>query len=308
MLHRATKALLLLFVLSSGVFSACAQNVEGQAVDTEALKTKIVNYMTALYPNLQGLQVTEITKGDGPFLKADITFENRGQTQKNSVQVTNDGRYLVLGQIWDLDVDPNRAKWNDKTSGASERAAKIDLSDRPSKGPADAPVTIVEYSDYQCPYCSRAYQTLEGKLLEEFDGKVRLVFKHFPLEQIHPWAKKGSVAAACAYMQSPEAFWGMHNDLFDNQKAISVENLRDKAGEFAAALNLDKDKFLSCFDENATASVVETDQREGGMIGVQSTPTFVVNGAIVAGAIPWEEMKSYIEFAIEDAGKTAEAN
>lgn len=301
MLPRAMKALLIFFVFSGAVFSACAQNAE-PAPDTETLKTKIAEYMSSLFPNLQDVSVGEIEPdSSGPFLKAAVSFKNRGRPQNTEVHVTDDGKYLIIGQVWDLNVDPSRARWQQMAQGSEERAAGIDLTDRPSKGAADASVVVVEYSDYQCPYCSRAFNTLEGKLMEEYGDKIRLVFKHLPLEQLHPWAKKAAVAAACTYVQSPEAFWGMHSRLFENQKAITKENLREKIEEFGKELNLDGAALMTCFDEDGAVSVVEADLREAQQLGVTSTPTFMINGTPVAGAVPFAEMASYIDRALEDA-------
>lgn len=301
---RAPRALFILSVILCLVLPACAQSEATEPeVDTAAVQQKIVAYMTALYPNLQGVEVESLEKDASlPFLKGTVVFNNRGRQQKSQVYVTGDGKYLVLGQVWDMDMDPAEARWEQRKQGSEERLAKVDITDRPFKGNPEAPVLVVEFSDYQCPFCARAYTTLEQELLTKYGDRIKLVFKHLPLESLHPWAKKAAVGAACAYIQQPELFWEIHNRLFENQKSISVENLRDRLGEFADEVEgLDKESLLACFDEQRTVSVVEADQNEAQALGLSSTPTFLVNGALIAGAVPLEEMTAYIDLALKEA-------
>ncbi|MFQ5738646.1 MAG: DsbA family protein [Acidobacteriota bacterium] len=304
-----TNALMVFLTALSMTFSACAQSSDAQStLDREALKAKIVQYIHSLNPRLEGLELRSLEKDAAtPFLKGTVAVKNRGREQKYSVFVTDDGGYLILGQVWNLDIDPIKARWLEKKKGAQERQAKIDFTDRPTKGNLDAAVTVVEYSDYQCPFCSRAFQTIESQLLSRYKDRIRFVYKHLPLVKMHPWARKAAIASACAYVQNQEAFWGMHSQLFEGQKEITKENLRTKVESFAGELKLDVPAFLGCYDDERTKSVVETDMNEAGQLGVTSTPTFLINGAIVAGAVPFEEMASYIDFALDEAGAAGEA-
>ncbi len=286
------------------LFTACVETTKTQAAegDPDALKTKVTEYVKSLLPQLQDPQVTAIEKStDTPFYKAELSFNNRGRPQSTEIYITLDQKYLILGQVWDLQVDPLRARWDQRLEGAEERVAKADISDRPFKGNKDASVVVMEFSDYQCPYCSQAYKNLERQVMEEFGDQIKLVFKHLPLEQLHPWAKKASIAAVCAYVQKPEAFWDMHSRFFENQQEITVENLRDKVSAYASEIELEGDAFLACFDEEKTSSVVEADLSEAQQLGINSTPTFMINGALFPGAIPFDEMSAYIKFALEDA-------
>ncbi len=301
----AARGLLFTMILAGLVLAACAQDAAGY--DEEATRARIVAYFETFFPQLSAVQVVEISEEeDSPFVRVDVSFVNRGQQQTQPVYMTADGERLILGQIWDLTKDPRDYQWEQKTEGAEERMSKLDLSGSPYRGNADAKVTVVEFSDYQCPYCSRAYATLEGQLVETYGDRVKFVFKHLPLESLHPWAKKASIAAACAQQQSLDAFWGFHGKLFENQRAITVENLREKVEEFAGELNLEKEPLLACFDSEATAALVENDLREASQIGIGSTPTFLVNGALISGAVPFEEMSSYVERALEDAKEEKE--
>ncbi len=294
------RGFLILTVLSALVLAACAQSAE--SFDEEATKTRIIEYFQTFFPQLSDVQVVGIEPTeDSPFLKVSVSFTNRGREQTQPVYLTPDGKHLVLGQVWDLTRDPGQVRWEQKKEGADERLAKLDLHNRPFKGNPDAKVTVVEFSDYQCPYCSRAYATLENQLVESYGDRVKFVFKHLPLEQLHPWAKKASIAAACAHQQSQDGFWGFHKAFFENQRAITVENLRDKVQEFGGSLELQIDPLLACFDNDASSTLVEADMHDATELGITSTPTFLINGALVAGAIPFEEMAGYVDQALKDA-------
>lgn len=297
--QRTLRSLPGLLILALLVLATCAQGP--MTPDQEQLKTRVREYMTSLFPQFQAIEVTKIEEDDGPFMKATVELESRGNRQKTEVYLTEDGRYLVLGQVWDLNMEPMRARWEQKQAGAKERLASIDLTDRPSRGKEDSPVVFIEFSDYQCPYCSRAYHSLEKQIYASYKDRVKFVFKNLPLESLHPWAKKASIAATCTYVQDADKFWQMHSLLFENQKELTVENLRDKVSGYATQLGLDQSAFMECYDNDKTVSVVETDLHEAQSLGLTSTPTFMINGAVITGVVPLEEMTSYLDYALEDA-------
>ena len=162
----------------------------------------------------------------------------------------------------------------------------VDPTD-PVKGPASAPVTIIEYSDFQCPYCARVNPTLD-RIVQTYGDKVRIVFKDFPLPN-HPEAPKAAEAAHCAGEQGK--FWEMHDRLFANQQALQVPLLK----QYATVLGLNMDAFNQCFDSGKHADRVGENLREGEALGVSSTPTFYVNGRPVVGAQPFEYFKTVID-------------
>jgi len=289
-------------ILITLVLATCAQ--APVPVDDSELKARVQEYMRNLFPQYEKIEVASIEDRDGPFRKAIVEIESGGNRQTSEIFLSEDGQYLVLGQIWDLGMDPMRARWEQKQQGAEQRRNTIDLTDRPARGKLDSPVVLIEYSDYQCPYCSRAYESLDKQIYEEFKDRVKFVFKHLPLESLHPWAKKASVAAACTYVQNPVKFWDMHALLFENQKALTVDNLRENALQFASQLDLDQASFKDCYDTDKTALIVETDLREAQSLSLSSTPTFVLNGAQITGVVPAEEMAAYLNYALEDAAKT----
>src|SRR5437899_8251355 len=157
----------------------------------------------------------------------------------------------------------------------------------PSRGPDNAPVTIVEFSDFQCPYCGREVPVIE-RLMKEYDGKVRLVFRHYPLE-FHPFAQKAAEAGACAQEQGK--FWELHDKMFTNQNKLAVDDLK----AYAKSVGLDAPKFDKCLDSGEKKAVVEEDMKASNEAGVNGTPAFFINGVFVNGAQPYEQMKQTVD-------------
>ncbi|MCL4243997.1 MAG: thioredoxin domain-containing protein [Candidatus Dadabacteria bacterium] len=208
-----------------------------------------------------------------------------GGSQQVPVYISDNGQYLVLGtEIMDTTIDPHQ-----------EIMEKIVLEDVPYKGNKDAEVVVVEYSDFQCPFCKRGKDMLPD-ILKSYDGKIKISFKQLPLRN-HNWAMPAAVASVCAYQQGNDKFWAMHDKLFDNQKQITLENSEQKFKEYAKEIGLDTKKFDACVASPEVKAQVEKDVAEATAIGVQSTPTFVVNGMIVPGANP-EGLKSAIDIKL----------
>jgi protein-disulfide isomerase len=164
----------------------------------------------------------------------------------------------------------------------------------PSRGPDNATVTIVEFSDFQCPYCGRVVPTVE-KLMKDYDGKVRLVFRHFPLS-FHPNAAKAAEASACAADQGK--FWQMHDKMFGNQQKLAVDDLKS----FAKDIGLDQGKFDKCLDSGEKAPLVSADEKDGEQAGVSGTPAFFINGIFINGAVPYEQFKETVDRELKRKG------
>lgn len=210
-----------------------------------------------------------------------------GGRQEVPIFISDNGQYLVLGsEIYDSTVDPQK-----------EVMEKISLKDVPTKGAKDAKVTIVEYSDFQCPFCKRGKDMIPS-ILKEYDGKVKISYKQLPLQN-HNWAMPAAIASLCAYEQGNDKFWEFHDMLFDNQKDIKLENSEEKFNEYAKELGLDTKKFDACLNSKEAKAEVQSQMKEAASIGVSSTPTFVVNGMIVPGANP-EGLKSAIEIQLSE--------
>jgi protein-disulfide isomerase len=161
----------------------------------------------------------------------------------------------------------------------TENAAAIE-------GPRDAPVQLVEFADYQCPYCQKVNQDLV-KLLEEYKGNVAVIYKDFPLP-MHPHAEKAAEAARCAGEQGK--FWEYHNLLFKDKK-LEAHDLKQEA----KALNLDSAKFDKCLDSGEEGARVKKDQDEGGKLGLSGTPSFFLNGHYFSGAVDYTTLHQMVE-------------
>ncbi len=171
----------------------------------------------------------------------------------------------------------------------------------PSLGPSDAPVTIVEFSDFQCPFCRRAEDSLK-QLRSRYQGKLRLVYRDFPLEQAHPQALAAAEAARCAAEQGK--FWDYHDALFANQAALAVDKLKATA----ARLKLDSPSFNKCLDSAKYLGAVKKDAREGRRLGIRATPAFFINGRFVGGAAPLENFESIINEELAQHSQASAAN
>jgi protein-disulfide isomerase len=166
----------------------------------------------------------------------------------------------------------------------------------PSKGPATAPVTIVEFSDFECPFCGRVEPTLT-QIQQKYGDKIRLVFRQFPLVSIHPHAQKAAEAALCANEQGK--FWEMHAAMFADQQKLDIPDLKAKAGK----LGVDQAKFDQCLDSSKFAERVKEDTKAGTVAGVTGTPAFFINGRAISGAQPYETIAGMIDEELAKAGK-----
>jgi len=197
----------------------------------------------------------------------------------------------------------------------AELMAKIDLHNRPVRGKADAKVTVVVYDDFQCPYCAAMHHTLFPDLLKVYGDRVRIIYKDYPLYEIHPWANHAAVDAGCLSAQKPEAFWDFADYVHFNQGEIKGENRKVEA-QFAAldqaALeqgrkhSLDLDKLKFCIQKQDD-SAVKASVKEAEELGVNSTPNLFINGEKVDYAASEAEMRSFFDRALRDAGEPVPA-
>jgi protein-disulfide isomerase len=169
-----------------------------------------------------------------------------------------------------------------------QKGAEINLQGKVPRGDPSAPVTIVVYSDFQCPFCARLKPTMD-KLLQEYPGKVKVYYKQFPLTQIHQYAQKAAEASECAADQGK--FWEYHDKLFENQGALDIGSLK----KYAVDLGLDANAFNSCLDSGAKEKQVSSELQEGLSNGVQGTPASFVNGQLIGGAQPYSNFQQVME-------------
>lgn len=234
------------------------------------------------FPNYDALTVNM----DGDGKKADYEF-----------LLSKDGKTLLRMTKLDLTTDPY-----------AENVKKISVGDRPVRGMKDAKVVVVNYDDFQCPFCSRMHQTLFPEILKEYGDRVQFVYKDYPLAEIHPWATHAAVNANCLAAQNSDAYWDLADYLHANQREINAATTHDL--QFAALdrltteqgqkHKLDLPRLQSCMkaqnDDAIKASV-----REGDTLGVNATPTLFVNGQEIDGVVSAAEFRTVLDAALQAA-------
>jgi protein-disulfide isomerase len=224
----------------------------------------------------------------------DLTIgENK---QAVTFYVSKDGKFLFRGEMSDMAKDP-----------LVENRSQIQMKDAPSLGDPKAAVTLVEYSDFECPVCRNLHDVLRDNILPKYSGKVRVVFKDFPIEQLHPWARTAAIAGRCAYQQNPAAFWKMYDFIYDNQEIISAANAWTKMLDYAAKSGLEAETFKACMASPEAGEAVNASRANGQLLEVNSTPTVFVNGRRIVGADA-HLLEQYINYELDQlkSGKTAD--
>jgi protein-disulfide isomerase len=265
----------------------------GPAASDEVVSERVIGYFekTVTTPGLV-FKVKDLADAEIPgWRKGNLEASLGERSQMVAFYVSRDGRYLLRGEAVDLTVDPHQK--------VMERIA---LAGQPVRGPEGAKVTIVEYSDFECPFCARVYETLENQVLKEYGDKVRFVFKNFPLSNMHPWAEDAALASECAFLQGNDQFWSMYNGLFAQQGDITKENLPEKAAAIAEQGGIDVAKLRECLAGRTALAAVKADEEEAAALGVNSTPTFFVNGRRLSGAQTYESFKQVIDQALGATG------
>ncbi|MFQ5816496.1 MAG: DsbA family protein [Terriglobia bacterium] len=244
---------------------------------TEPFLRRVLNL-----PRSVTLELKDIQPAGAPEFRIILVEARQGEQVKPYLfYASADGTRILIDQFYDLTQDPFAAN-----------RERIQLQPAPSQGPSSAPVTIVEYSDYTCVYCQRFFLTIEQPMLERYGGQVRFVYKQFPLVGLRAWSEDAALAAACAFRQSNEAFWALHEQLF-----MQRERLKDKElfSQLAQKLPLDSEDFQTCFERREALAEVRRDIAEGESLGVQGTPTFFINGRPVHGLPSRERFLEIVE-------------
>ena len=216
--------------------------------------------------------------------QVDVHFIYGERTQDETFFVTKDGQHLVRGYVYNFAENPFQADLD---------KLKTDLA--PSFGAAGAPVVMVEFGDFQCPNCKEEAKTLRQNIPSTYPTQVRLYFKDFPLESIHPWAKPAAIAGRCIFRQSPTAFWKYHDWIYDHQGDINPDNLKTQVMDFAkSAGDLDSLQLGRCIDTKATEDEVNATIAEARALHVDATPTIFINGRRLIGNYPWPNIEQIV--------------
>ncbi len=286
--------------------------------DDEARKEKIAANLKHKFPDLgkANMVMGEIKKGAyGTLDEGSFTMTTRrGQQTQKFLVSSDDSALFMISEPIDVSMSTEEIQVAQAKQQAEEAAAaavrNTELAaltkDAPFKGNADAPVTIIEFSDFQCPYCSRAADTV-AEILKKYPDDVKFIFQHFPLN-FHPWAKPAAIASECAAAQNEKAFWNLHDSYFADQKALNPGNVMAKSKEYLEGFDLDMEKWSDCAENKesaeykAASAAVDAAMAAGQKHGVSGTPGFFVNGKFLNGAVPLSAFEPLIEEAKKNAG------
>jgi protein-disulfide isomerase len=235
------------------------------------------------------------------FDALEVTLNNSERKQQVDFLLSRDGKQLIRVTRLDLSKDPYAEVMN-----------KINTSGRPTRGNKDAKVVVVNYDDFECPYCSRMHQTLFPEIFKEYGNKVLFIYKDFPLSEIHPWAIHAAVNANCLAAQNNDAFWDYADYLHANRKEVDAAQGADGRARVLDKLameqgqkhNLDTAKLQACIKAQKE-DAVRASMKEGDGLGVSATPTMFINGQKIDGAVPLPELRAALDRALKEAGVPA---
>lgn len=221
-----------------------------------------------------------------------VTFGEPVQ-QRTPFYVSSDLQHAFIGQIIPFGADPF----------APARRKLLEEAKGPIKGNANAPMEIVEFSDFECPHCKRAWPTIEKLLGESPDAK--LVFENFPLSQIHKWADRAAGYADCIARKNPDQFWKFAQEVFDQQEQITDDTAAAKLSAIATDAGADASAIATCADSSETKARVIQQYELGSSLGITGTPTLFINGRKIdnVNGTPYEVMKQMVAFEAQEAQK-----
>jgi protein-disulfide isomerase len=242
-----------------------------------------------VWPAQISVQVADPKPSGVPGMSEVVVTGSMGQaTQSVSFYVSSNGEKIIQGQSFDVNANPFKSTLD-----------KLNTQFTPGYGADKAPVTVVIFSDFQCPYCKEEAKMIRSNLTQTFSKEVKVYFKDFPLEQIHNWAKTASIAGRCVYRADMAKFWDYHDWVFENQEQLNPDNFRPKFEAFLNGKGVEALSVLQCYDKKGTEADVNKSFAEGRALDVNSTPTLFVNGRRLAGNVSWPQLKQIIEFEVE---------
>ena len=301
MIVRRAFLVLLLICLGCSAQSPPAPNSSSPSSAPSDVTRAVERHVRAQYSLPPGVQVIVGGLRSSEFANFDaltVTFASPTKKQDFEFLLSHDHKTLLRLTRFDLTTDPY-----------AETMKKIDVAGRPTRGNKDAKVTVVNYDDFECPFCSRVHATLFPGLFKEYGDRILVIYKDYPIEDIHPWAMHAAVNANCLGAQNNDAYWEYADYLHNNGNAISGQKSPagwnaelDKLATLQAQKhNLDIPKLQACLkaqDEKAVLASI----REGENLGVEATPTMFVNGQKLDGAVPAEDIRTAFDRALKDAG------
>jgi protein-disulfide isomerase len=282
----------LVIILTTGVALMAQTASKTPAADAPQIdKAKLEAYLRHLFVWPPPIEMAIADPKPGPmagFYEVRVRGSQGNASQEETFYVSKDGQKMVRGNVFDINQNPFKPELE-----------KIKTEYQPAIGTAGAPVVLVEFSDFECPYCREQARMLRENLVKEYPKEVRLYYLDFPLESLHPWAKSAAMMGRCIFHQNASAFWEYHDWIFQHQDEITPDNLKEKVLEFAAGKGIDKDQLSKCIESRATEEEVNKTRAEGKDLEINSTPTMFVNGRRMVGTLQWQDLKRVIDYEIE---------
>jgi protein-disulfide isomerase len=283
---------LFLFLLISTLAAAQAPKAKPAAPKAAPFdKAAFETYVRHLnvWPTAINMEISDPKPSDLPGFYNVTVRASQGKAHQDEVfYVSKDYKKIIRGTVYDSTENPYKKDLD-----------KLKTEGRPSLGTQGAPVVLVEFTDFECPYCREEAKKLRDNMLKDYPKDVHFYFMDFPLEQLHPWAKSAAMAGQCVFKQNADVFWEYHDWIFEHQTEITPENLNSKIMDFAKDKKIDGLQLSRCMETKATEAEVNRTMELGNSLEVSATPTIFVNGRKLSGAVDWPDLKRIIDYEIE---------
>lgn len=295
------RCFLLVLAISLGCSAQTPPDSKKPDMNTSELSKKVERQVRSYYkvpPEVQVRVGPPSPSTDFPsYESVVVTIDNGEKRQDFTFLVSKDQSSMMRLTKFDLNKDPY-----------AETMRKIDIAGRPTRGAKASKVVVVNFDDFECPFCSRMHQTLFPEILKEYGDRVTFVYKDYPLVEIHPWATHAAVDANCLAAQNGDAYWDFADYIHANQHEVSDQKSPSARADELDKLtmlqgqkhNLDVVKLQSCIKAQ-DESGVKASMKEGDAVGVEATPTLFVNGQKIDGAVPISQVRAALDHALRDA-------
>lgn len=265
--------------------------IAAAAIKVSALdKTTLENYVRHLFVWDHTISVEISDPKPAPmagFVEVNVHAFKDKASQDMPLYISKDGQNILRGDVYQTAQNPFKTDL-DKLNGTT--------AFQPNYGTQGAPVVIVEFSDFQCPYCRTEAQTLRKNILTSYPKEVHLYHFDMPIESLHPWARAAAIAGRCVYKQNADAFWSYYDWIYEHQADITADNLKSKILEWAKdKSNVDSLQLTRCMETKQTDSEVQQSLDLAKSLQVNQTPMFFVNGRRMAGAVEWADLRRVID-------------
>src|SRR5579862_4820906 len=295
------RCFLLVLAISLGCSAQTPPDSKKPDMNTSELSKKVERQVRSYYkvpPEVQVRVGPPSPSTDFPsYESVVVTIDNGEKRQDFTFLVSKDQSSMMRLTKFDLNKDPY-----------AETMRKIDIAGRPTRGAKASKVVVVNFDDFECPFCSRMHQTIFPGLFKDYGDRVTFVYKDFPLTEIHPWATHAAVDANCLAAQNPDAYWDFADYIHANQQEVNSEKTpaaRLEALDKITMLqgqkhSVDVAKLQSCVKAQDESAVVLS-MKEGESLGVEATPTLFINGQKIDGAVPVSQVRAALDRALQDA-------